>query len=106
MQEDSHRQGAADQGMGTEMSELYRALAHIKDDYTGHTISYQQAVHAMQQAKALYQPDWWQDQVMVLSLQLEHHRRVIRGLWVLLAFLCVILMLVVLSLVVVALRVQ
>jgi hypothetical protein len=82
-----------------EMSELYRALAHIRDDYISGAISHRVAAQRIQEAKTRYNPSWWQSQVMVLAIRDEFQRRVIRGLLVTIAILCVILMLLVFALV-------
>jgi hypothetical protein len=79
--------------MGEEMGELYRALAQIRDDYLSHAISHQIAIQRIQAAREQFKPSWWQDQVMVLAIQGEYHRRVIRGQWFIIALLCLIIVL-------------
>jgi hypothetical protein len=76
-----------------EMNEFYLMLANIRDDYLDRRISHATALQRMQEARERFKPDWWQNQVMILAIEAEYHRRLIRAQWLLIAILCLITLL-------------
>jgi hypothetical protein len=75
----------------TELGEAYLALARIVDDYQAGVISYQEANERVRVVSTTHQPDWWQKQVIMLSLIKEHQRRAIRRLLVTMGFLVLVI---------------
>ena len=79
------------QDKGNEISELYRALAKTRDEYIERTISHQEALDKIAQIRSSYQPSWWQDQVILLSIRAEFQQREIRRLLVTIGLLSLII---------------
>ena len=79
------------QDKGNEISELYRALAQTRDEYIERTISHQEALDKIAQIRSSYQPTWWQEQVILLTIKTEFQVREIRRLMVTIGFLSLII---------------